>query len=99
MNLERLAEAIDHFDDAWPPDTTEALSVRSATELQIVLDAAEAYGSLATKIREWSHAYPLEVFPEPDHAATGHDPTLCSASMGRHVIGRLMKIIDTEETR
>ena len=56
--------------------------------------------ALIETIRIWSQAYPLEVFPEPNHKDTGHDPTLCSASMGRHIIGRLMEVggITTEGT-
>ena len=49
---------------------------------------------LIATIQRWSEAYPIEVFPEPDHKATGHDPTSCSAAMGRHVIGRLMELIE-----
>lgn len=51
---------------------------------------------LVELIHTWSRAYPVEVFPEPDHSQTGHDPTLCSAAMGRHIIGRLMELLPQE---
>ena len=41
-------------------------------------------------VDRWSEAYPITAFPEPRHDETGHDPTLCSASMGRHVFSRIV---------
>ena len=52
---------------------------------------------LIAKIIDWSLAYPLSVFPEPDFDAI--DPairTAVSASMGRHVIRQLLELIPEE---
>lgn len=53
---------------------------------------------LRRKIDDWAQAYPTSVFPEPDHKSTGHDPTLCSASMGRHILNTLQGYYETEAT-
>ena len=52
------------------------------------------YGLLVEVIRIWNQAYPLSVFPEPPRGEHGSTIDTCSARMGRHVIGRLMEIIE-----
>ena len=54
----------------------------------------EKFQSLQMVIITWSMAYPESVFPDPDHSKSGHDPTLCSAAMGRHILKRLTSIAE-----
>ncbi len=51
---------------------------------------------LIATIERWSHAYPLEVFPDPPYQEHGSTVDACSARMGRHIIGRLMELIPPE---
>ena len=55
---------------------------------------------LMEKLETWAQAYPLSVFPEPDFDSI--DPairTSLSASMGRHVIARLLALVSTEDEK
>ncbi len=54
---------------------------------------------LIDKIVTWSKAYPLDVFPEPEDwdAIDPRIRTVVSASMGRHVINRLLELVPLEE--
>lgn len=55
---------------------------------------------LVETIRTWSKAYPLDVFPEPDWPSIDpHLRTVVSAGMGRHVIGRLVEVLEANAPR
>jgi hypothetical protein len=56
-------------------------------------DLADRYEEALTKIAQWSEAYPLEVFPEPDWKkaaellkAGGQSLDAISASCTRHLV-------------
>ena len=83
---------LEDADGMYPPSLNHRYVERCLVPLNIVTCNHE---ELVEKIRLWAQAYPIEAFPEPDHKATGHDPTLCSASMGRHILGQLTELIDT----
>ncbi len=64
-------------------------------------DRIEALEAALRRIREWSYAYPLEVFPEPDFAAAakvlkdaGLSLDSISASNMRHVASGVRDIAD-----
>ena len=69
----------------------------AAADLEVVRVVRER-DPLRRKIDDWAQAYPTSVFPEPDHKSTGHDPTLCSAAMGRHILNTLQGYYETEVT-
>jgi hypothetical protein len=69
-----------------------------ARQTRAAVDARREAQPLLDRIREWSKAYPLDVFPEPDMKkaakalkAVGLTLDAVSASNMRHVITRLME--------
>ncbi len=56
--------------------------------------AACAHTELIETIRTWAKAYPLAVFPEPPPGEHGATVDACSARVARHVLGRLVELIN-----
>lgn len=111
-DLNRLEEiALTYMDDPkWVNDFAVALTIRALKEEQAALEQqVERYEGALEKIAQWSEAYPLDVFPEPDlekaqkllKAVGGMTLDAISASNMRHVVegvgGIAKEALATEE--
>lgn len=85
---------------ACDPQTILALCA-AASEAEALRAEVERYEDVLHKIKQWSEAYPIEVFPEPDLEranevlkADGISLGAISAKAMRHVITRIQAIVD-----
>lgn len=112
--LKDLAEVVRLIQSAdsksWPDDQADWEDFNSAAanfirthaaEIEADKRDAERQADALQRIKQWSEAYPLSVFPEPDFAraaevlsAAGMTLDAISASNMRHVITRVQAIAD-----